>query len=46
VLVELEDVLDEFDFFQPEEVVGVELEVVEVLLSEVFTWGEIGQMSW
>jgi hypothetical protein len=38
--------LDEFDFFWPEEVVGVELEVVEVLLSEAFTWGEIRRMSW
>jgi hypothetical protein len=38
-------VLDKFNFFWPEEVVGVELEVVEVLLSEAFAWGEIGQMS-
>jgi hypothetical protein len=39
-------VLNEFDFLWPQEVVGVELEIVEVLLSEAFAWGEFGQMSW
>ena len=41
MLIEFENMLDEFDFFWPEEVVWVEFEVVEVLLSEVFTWHEI-----
>lgn len=38
--------LGKLDFFQPEEVVGVEFEIVEVLLSEMFAWSEVGQMSW
>jgi hypothetical protein len=38
--------LSKFDFLWPQEVVGVELEIVEVLLSKVFTWGEFGRMGW
>ena len=37
--------LGKLDFFRPEEVVGVEFEVVEALLSETFACGEIGWMS-
>ena len=36
--------LDKFNFFQPEEVVRAELEIIKALLSEAFTWGEIRQM--
>jgi hypothetical protein len=45
VLVEFEDMLNEFDFLWPQEVVRVELEIVEALLSEAFAWGEFRWMS-
>ena len=38
--------LKKLDFFWPEEVVGIEGELVEVFLSEVFARHEIGQMGW
>ena len=38
--------LDKLDFFRPEEVVGVEREVVDVFLSEAFAWCEVGRMGW
>ena len=37
--------LGKLDFFQPEEVVGVEFEIIEVLLSEAFAWSEAGLRS-
>jgi hypothetical protein len=46
VLVEFEDVLDEFDFLVPEKVVWVEVEVVEAFLGEAFAWHEVGWMGW
>ena len=37
--------LSEFDFLRPQEVVGVELEIVEALLSKTFAWSEFGWVS-
>ena len=38
--------LNELNFLQPQEVVGVKFEIVKVLLSEAFARGEFGRMSW
>jgi len=39
-------VLEKLDFLQPEEVVGIECELIEAFLSEAFAGCEIGQMGW
>ena len=44
-LIEFEGMLSEFDFLRPQEVVGVEFEIVEALLSKTFAWSEFGRMS-
>ena len=36
--------MDEFEFFRPEEAVGIEVELVEAFLREAFAGCEVGRM--
>jgi hypothetical protein len=46
VFIDFEYVEEEFEFFRPKEVVGVESEFINAFLHEAFARCEVGQLCW